>query len=264
MFGVLTLDIAKPDGFFEAVRFRVDPSFRLSCFSFTERMSMIYVAAVRVHDGAPQEVIEKRLRMGLEWLRKSGVRRVVAPERAYETLPQYGMAPIRSKTGLHACAAQGVAEALQQFNIDPKGVCITLQGARIGREVRDAILNIATRVRALKLDFSSPDEDLEAKLMREYGLVCSGPPPAGCVLVTVLLEPDIEPAAGLVLNFTGNYIPGTWHASLKCDERVMQRVPKNAPAGEFITALYLTGGITIREIAVTGKNCLDIETAMTI
>lgn len=253
MFGVLTVERKKPEGFWDMLRLRFCWRAAIRCETDSVRMAVFLKVALVLPERAGRHLTERRLRRCMALMRLRGVHRAVVPELARQAAAEACIAPVDRKTAVQGCATEAALLALQASGAAPEQTGITLIADRSGRDVQTAALELAQRVRCVRVCSRVPAPALRRRLYEEYGIAEHAPleDASGAALV---FDKTDEPLAcyDIVCNLSGEPLGEhgrpEYRYRLTCAPAVMAQKPPLADESDFVAALYLCGGLTLGDL----------------
>lgn len=264
MFGVLTIERVKPAGLWEGLKLRLCRRAAIRCETDTVRMAVFLKVTLTLPQHAGETLARRRMEQCMALMRLRGVHRAVIPPQAEEAAARAGIAPIRQKPAVQACAAEACLLALQAVGVQPQEAGVTLIADRAGRDVQTAAFELARRVRYVRLSCRVPAPMLTRKLYEDYGIAeqvlqsdggdlalifdCPQQRPEGYRVLCSLTDEPLE-ADGAVCRFL-----------LSCAPEILAQKPPGAPQGDFVAALYLCGGLTLLIDPESGLDRADCPT----
>lgn len=225
----------------------------IQCETDSVRMAVFLKVALVLPEKAGRRLTERRLRRCMALMRLRGVHRAVVPEMARQAAVDACIAPVDRKTAVQGCATEAALIALQAAGIEPEKTGITLIADRTGRDVQTAALELAQRVRCVRVCSRVPAPALRRRLYEEYGIAEHAPLEDTCGAALVFDKTD-EPLSQyrIVCNLSGESLGAhgrpEYRYQLTCEPAVMAQKPPLAEESDFVAALYLCGGLTLGDL----------------
>ena len=254
MFGILTIETGKPAGLWEALKLRLCRRAAIQSETDTVRMAVFLKVSLTLPPRAGDGLIRRRLDQCMALMRLRGVHRAILPPQAEAAALRAGIAPIRQKPALQACASDAAVLALQAIGVQPEEAGVTLIAERAGRDVQTAAFELAQRVRYVRVVSRVPAPMLTRKLYEDYGI-------AEQVLqadggdAALVFDPPQQPLEGYRVLCSLMDEPLDAPADrcgfqLSCAPEILAQKPPGVPQGDFVAALYLCGGLTRGELTL--------------
>lgn len=255
MFGILTIERKKPVGLWEWLALRLSPRTAIRCETDSVRMALFLKMTLTLPEKAGARLLRRRLQKCMGIMRLRGVHRAIFPPEAQAAAQGVCIAPINPKTALQSCAADAALLALDAVGIEPEKSGVTLIADRTGRDVQTAALELARRVRCVRVCSRVPAPALRRRLYEDYGIAEHAPLADTCGAALVF-DPTEEPldGYGVVCNLCGQPLPAhdgpEYRYQLSCAPGILARKPPGVEADDFVAALYLCGGLSLRDLEV--------------
>ncbi len=254
MFGILTIEKGKPAGLWEAIRVRRCRRAAIQGEAGTVGMTGFLKVSLTLPPRAGDRFARRRIEQCMSLMRLRGVHRAVVPRQAEEEALRAGIAPIRQKPALQACAADACLLALQAVGVQPEEAGVTLIADRAGRDVQTAAFELARRVRYVRVASRVPAPILTRRLYEDYGIAEQVLQADGADAALVFDRPQTLPGNYRVLcSLTDEPLEAegsTCSFQLSCAPEILAQKPPGVPRGDFVAALYLCGGLTRGELTL--------------
>lgn len=251
MFGILTVRQERLP-FLQRVLLRQFPSRGVRTEMHCFRMASFWAVEVILPEPITENRAENRVARALTKLRDAGVRRLVVPEQWRDAACALGFAPVEETPLLRACAARFVTAACEKLNLEVQRVCVTVCAGSVDRPLSDQLLTLARAVRTMRLRCPQELPILRNKLFCQCGVAVEGPLPSGAPEAALVLDGEPPESAAFAVDLTGEVHPPwpvrTCIPRLRPPEDAMRNCPSGTDAARFLSALYLSGGITAHEI----------------
>lgn len=113
---------------------------------------------------------EWRLHRAGRALRRSGVRRVLAPRELLPALEDFGLKKIDSEPFIRAQSVPLVLTALERRGVAPDRATVALRGMKVDRDMARTAVQLCPMVRSLVIDAPRGGRELAQWLRREFGV----------------------------------------------------------------------------------------------